>query len=384
MSMREPGSVRRCRAGFARLAALALLAWLAGCAQPTTQGVSVSQAEAQAEARLQRELAFEGYLEDELRVKRVALPLLVAAADLCRDKVRFESGATFTSAEGFGRDWVDTVGDKLNVRGNQLGLLHVVPGSPADQAGLRRGDILLEVNGWTVPDSKDAGAQLSKRADEFLKKPDPVRTVYLRDGQRGRAFVRPVRVCDYMPLLAMDEQLNAFADGQRIVIFRGMLRFANDQELALVIGHELAHNAMGHIEAQSRNSMIGSLADIIAATRGVNTGGTLGQAAALKYSKDFEAEADYVGLYVVARAGLPIADAPKFWRRMAAANPQGINPRSHNTSHPATSERFIALAKTVQEIEAKKAAGQPLVPELKRPVPPAGATPGTTSPAGAR
>lgn len=350
----------------ATISAITACALLVACAQPVTQGVRVSQAEAMAEARLQRELAFEGYLDDELRVKRIAFPLLVAGADLCGEQVRYETGATFTSVDGFGRDFTDTVTDKLGIRGNQLGLLHVVPGSPADQAGLRRGDVLLEINGWPIPDARDAGEQLVRQSAQWLKSPAPLRTTYLRAGQRHTVTVQPLKTCDYTPLLAMDEQLNAFADGKRIVIYRGMLRFTNDAELAVVIGHELAHNAMRHIEAQQRNSMLGTLADLIAASRGVNTQGAFGQAAVLQYSREFEAEADYVGLYVLARAGLPIADAPRFWRRMAAANPQGINPRSHNTSHPATSERFVALQKTVQEIEAKKAAGQPLVPQLRR------------------
>jgi predicted Zn-dependent protease len=133
-----------------------------------------------------------------------------------------------------------------------------------------------------------------------------------------------------------------------------------------VIGHELAHNFMGHIEAGQRNNVLGTIAEIIAATKGVPTQGALGAAIALAYSPAFEAEADYVGLYVLASAGIEIKEAPKFWRRMAAANPAGISQRGMIASHPATSARFVALEKTVQEIEAKRAAGQPLVPELKK------------------
>lgn len=51
---------------------------------------------------------------------------------------------------------------------------------------------------------------------------------------------------------------------------------------------------------------------------------------------------------------------------MATANPAGIRERGMIASHPATSSRFVALEKTVQEIEAKRAAGQPLTPVLKK------------------
>jgi predicted small secreted protein len=345
---------------------------LAACAAPTTQGVDIDKAASEAEAKLQRELAFEGFLEDELRIKRVAHPILVAAAPLCKDKTHYESGAVFTTADGFGKDYTSTVSQFIGgITGNQLGLLHVVPGSPADKAGLKRGDRLLEINGFTVPNTKDASEQLSKQAKEWLKKPAPLVTRYLRttaDGgtQTLQTSINPVLACDYEAVLVMEESLNAFADGQRIAIFRGMLRFANDQELAIVIGHELAHNFMGHVEAQQRNGLLGTIAEMIAQAKGIPTQGALGAAISLRFSPAFETEADYVGLYVLARSGIEIKDAAKFWRRMAAANPNGISQRGMIASHPATSERFVALQKTVQEIEAKRAAGKALDPELKK------------------
>jgi hypothetical protein len=342
---------------------------LAACAAPTTRPVDIDKKAEEAEAMLQRELAFEGFLEDELRIKRVAQPILESAIELCKDKTRYDSGATFTTMGAYGKDFEPVVTKYLGISDNELGLLHVIPGSPSDKAGLKRGDRLISVNGFVIPNTKEASVELGKRAQEWLKKPDPLVTVYARKTSSGmqtaQASVTPVKACDFPAFLVMQESLNAYADGKAIAIFRGMLRFANDTELALVIGHELAHNFLGHIEAGQRNNVLGTIAEIIAASRGIPTQGALGSAIALAYSPAFEAEADYVGLYVLARAGISIQDAPKFWRRMAAANPGGISQRGMIASHPATSARFVALEKTVQEIEAKRAAGQPLVPEFK-------------------
>jgi len=110
--------------------------------------------------------------------------------------------------------------------------------------------------------------------------------------------------------------------------------------------------------------MLGSLLDIVAAAYGVNTQGAFGNAAARAHSQGFEAEADYVGLYIMARSGRDIDNSPRFWRRMAASHPGSIQ-RSGAASHPATPERFLAMEKTIKEIKKKERLGEPLVPEYK-------------------
>jgi predicted Zn-dependent protease len=164
--------------------------------------------------------------------------------------------------------------------------------------------------------------------------------------------------------------LNAYADGQRVVVFPEMVAFTkNDEELALVLSHEMAHNIMEHPDGQKQNvgmaGIAGALADALAQTQGIETGGMLGklsaQGAVLRYSKGFEREADYVGMYIMARSGYAIADAPKFWRRMSKKNPDGMYV---GTTHPTNPDRFVALSKAISEIEGKRAAGLPLFPEI--------------------
>jgi predicted Zn-dependent protease len=167
-------------------------------------------------------------------------------------------------------------------------------------------------------------------------------------------------------MLNPQQAINAFADGKSIMIARGMMSFArDDNELALVIAHEMAHNAMRHLDARKQNMGIGLLADIatVVLTRGaVNPNfASLGAGA---YSQEFEAEADYVGLYIMANAGLPIEDAPKFWRRMAAAHPASIR-SNHSASHPSTAYRMVALEAAVKEIQAKQAQRVALVPNMR-------------------
>jgi len=171
--------------------------------------------------------------------------------------------------------------------------------------------------------------------------------------------------------LVGSDAVNAFADGKMVGITTGMLRFVeSDDELAMVVGHELAHNALGHVGRQQGNSLagalLGALVDIGAAAAGVNTQGAgtrIGmQAGGLAYAKDFEAEADYLGSYIAARAGYDISDAPFLWRRMAAEHPSSIG-KTFMATHPSTPERATALERTIAEIREKEARGAPLVPE---------------------
>jgi predicted Zn-dependent protease len=178
--------------------------------------------------------------------------------------------------------------------------------------------------------------------------------------------------CRYKVILDGDKRgLNAHADGQNVVIYPAMIDFAkNDTHLAFVIAHEFAHNLMSHVSAQQKNVTIGTLlgaaADIAAGAGGVNTGGVFGKVGQaqgiMRYSSAFEAEADYVGLYILARAGYPIEQAPDFWRIMSQATPDAIY---ISQSHPNNPARTLAMTKTVAEIRAKQQARQPLIPNIR-------------------
>jgi predicted Zn-dependent protease len=187
-----------------------------------------------------------------------------------------------------------------------------------------------------------------------------------------QVVVTPDRSCAYQFYLVEDDDLNAAADGRRIYLNRGMLRFVrSDEELALVLGHELAHNAMRHVEAMQTNATMGALGgavlDILAAAGGVNTGGAFtdagGDIGRMMFSREFESEADYVGLYFAARAGFDISNVEHFWRRMAAEHPTSIRLAY---THPTSAERFLTIAAAREEISAKLARNEPLRPNMGR------------------
>lgn len=172
--------------------------------------------------------------------------------------------------------------------------------------------------------------------------------------------------CRFPVVLVKDQEINAYADGKKVYIPVGMIRFVeNDDELALVVGHELSHNILAHSNKKLGNAILGTLVDVLVlATTGVDTGGTFGDAGAKAYSKGFESEADYLGLYITARAGYDIDTAPLFWRRMSIEHPSAIIER-YNSTHPSNSARFASLAATADEIRLKQDNGLALLPTTR-------------------
>src|SRR5205823_57287 len=143
-----------------------------------------------------------------------------------------------------------------------------------------------------------------------------------RNGEILRIAASPVMMCDFPVSVSDKAELNAHADGHSVVIDGGMMDFArSDAELATVIGHEMAHDLRRHRATKAANQAIGAVADLAAALVGSRTNNGFARIGAGAFGQDFEREADYVGLYLMARAGFPLDESANLWRRMAVANP---------------------------------------------------------------
>lgn len=351
---------------FAAAAALTL----AGCAAPTAMAPQIATDDAKAEGDKQLEYALKLRMAEAARVEDVSFKLLSANVDLCPKK-RGLLGVSVADADQF-KPPLHDVAVRVFGAGDALRVSHVVPGSPAAAAGVQEHDELVSFDGAAVPTgAKAPTAFMATLAKAMDKQPSSVDLVVRRSGQTQTLTLKPRLSCGYQVELTQAEEINAYADGEHIYVTRGILRIANsDPELALVVAHELAHDARGHIKAERRNALLagigGATLDVLAAAGGVNTQGAFTKAAMQAgmhyHSPEFEAEADYVGMYFLARAGYPTDGVENFWRKMAAENPNSIYVK---TDHPATAVRSLAIAATDKEITAKRADGEALVPNEK-------------------
>ena len=148
------------------------------------------------------------------------------------------------------------------------------------------------------------------------------------------------------------DQLNAFClPGGKVFVYTGLFKAVqNEDQLAVVMGHEIAHAIARH--GAERMSMIqlgrmgkeiasqtlggGKYAQII--NQAYGAGETYGMV--LPFSRKFEYEADEIGLYLMTKAGYNPKEAVKFWDNMRRLKEGTRNPPEFLSTHPADINRI--------------------------------------------
>jgi len=339
---------------------LALGFTIGGCAAPTTQSVALNADITGDEIRYQQELQLRRVIEYQRRVERIGAPLLKAALPFCEQSTTGYLGLKVDNISAWPSDQ-RRLAKKVLQLDEALKVIDVTPGAAAEKAGIRTGDMLLSVNGQVTIGGPGAVEDYRRLMQQGVNA--PVEFVLLRSGERVNLRVQPEPACNYPLQVKMSNAINAYADGRNVVITSGLIRFAeSDAEIAMVLAHEIAHNGMQHIESKESNASVAGVLDIaFAAAYGVNTHGLFAQMGSQAFSKEFEQEADYVGLYIMARAGISMDGVGDFWRRMAAESPDA-NKDSIFRTHPISAQRTLAIEKATAEIDAKVSGGEALLP----------------------
>jgi predicted Zn-dependent protease len=143
------------------------------------------------------------------------------------------------------------------------------------------------------------------------------------------------------------QDLNAFCmPGGKIAFYYGILAKLklDDDEVAMIMGHEVAHALLEHARERMGKTMAtrGAI-ELGAALFGLGGAGTTlanmgGQLLTLKFSRSDESEADALGLVLAARAGYRPAAGVSLWQKMLAAN-KGAPPQFLST-HPSGDSRI--------------------------------------------
>jgi len=224
------------------------------------------------EQKLQETAAFDNFETNLERLMTIAGPIMSANTALCR-KTRLDIGVSTHSLKSYSKSLRSAASRELGAV-EDISIFHVRSGSSAKQT--------------------PASLRIKRGDREFS------------------VSVEPEKICNYPVKLSQTSTINAYANGRIIIMTAGMMNFVkDDNELALILGHELAHNTMG---------------------------------------------------YYIARAGYSLNDIEDVWRRLAISNPKSV---VRAKTHPTFPDRYLRISAARDEINAKKASGQALLPNFK-------------------
>ncbi len=155
-------------------------------------------------------------------------------------------------------------------------------------------------------------------------------------------------------ILIKNEEVNAFCyPGGKIVFFSGIIKKLklNSDEVAIIMGHEMAHALREHSRARIARAQLSNLgADILSQTLGLRRSerrilGFGKQIIGLKFSRADETDADLVGLDIAARAGFNPESSITLWQKMRKYNK--VSQPEWLSTHPTDSDRIEDIRKSL-------------------------------------
>jgi hypothetical protein len=294
------------------------------------------------------------------RLYRVAAPLLINNAELCKTQARNLLGFTAKNRYSYPGEFNEAAHEAFGM-GERLQVTGVLAGSGAAKSGLRVGDGLVSAAGKALPTGPNALASAGAVFGPIIASKASLPLSIDRSGELRDVNVPVTRACAFAIELGNADSINAYADGSRVMVTRGLIGFTrNDNELAYVVAKTMAHNMLTHASMQRNAATIGSIIDSLVSVR-PDTSMLIGSGGIKAMPADLDIAADRLSLYLLARAGYDTDNAGAFWKRLAATYPATVL-NGYVANHPATAARLAALDKADDEVKAKRTAKKPLLP----------------------
>jgi len=164
--------------------------------------------------------------------------------------------------------------------------------------------------------------------------------------------------------LVDNKAMNAFClPGGKVVVYTGIMKAAkNDDQLATVMAHEIAHALARHGAERMSSSMVQQglqvLGNVVLAAKAPQYTNAFNQAygvgsqlgVMLPYGRMQESEADEIGIYLMAKAGYNVHEALNFWKNMSAGNKKA--PNEFFSTHPSSSTRIANISRVIKKLES--------------------------------
>jgi len=204
---------------------------------------------------------------------------------------------------------------------------------------------LKELDGANKKHALDTDAVMLYRLQKIANRLTPQTRVFRDDAPNWRWEVHTVK----------SDMLNAYCTGQgKIMFYTGIVdRLAlSDDEIAAIMGHEMAHALREHIREQMSQAYAQNIAISLGASAlglgqlGADAASQVAQIAlTLPFSRAHESEADTMGLELMARAAYNPEASVKLWQKMKAAS-KGA-PAEFLSTHPSSEHRIADLQRNM-------------------------------------
>jgi predicted Zn-dependent protease len=239
-------------------------------------------------------------------------------------------------------------------------------------AAMAQTRISYHSNRYSVADDVKVGQQVAAEVEQQMPVlRDSVSTNYVEEvGSRLVAAIPPEfqhPEFRYYFRIVNASDINAFAlPGGPMYVNRGMIEAARTEgEMAGVMAHELAHVALRHGTAQAtkaqKYSILAGVAGIAGAILGGPAVGQIGQAAVgayfLKFSREYETEADILGAQIMARAGYDPRDLANMFQTIER-NSSGSGAPEFLSSHPSPANRYARINQEAAMLRVQPRYGQ--------------------------
>ena len=285
----------------------------------------------------------------DTRMASIAYRLTTANAALCRDLAPTPGWAI----HAIGQYDPDTRAQARKSFGFDapIAVEAVVPGSPAAAAGVRENDSILSVNAMAMREATPAkgsdsvGRDAAVEAIAALPARQPLEVQLLRNGQTRSVRIAASPGCRSAFEVLIGPGMTASADGRIVQIGVRFFERYTDDEVAVVVAHELSHNILHHARRlDAAGVKRGLLSEI----------GRNGRLFRLT-----EDQADLLGMHLLRNAGYDPQVAVRFWREHGGDVDGGL---FRSRTHPSSSARAKAIEAEIARIPA--GAAKPYVPPL--------------------
>ena len=309
----------------------------------------ISEAE-EREIIVQKKILINEMAKASIKLHKITWPILLANKEKCKENKSKSYGSLFADINDlpdqdekifftlFNNNIDPKYFNKYQVSSFPV-ILSIAKESPANHVGLKKSDIVLEIN-------KKNTNNFRKKLAFILENKKSLTLKILRGEKEIEVNMIGIQSCSYNVQVLPSGFPNAFADGEKVFITMAAIKLAQTKdELAFLVGHELAHNILHYknFDANEANLLAIDYLDKPKIRK---------MKSILVWSnEDREIEADIEGMHLAFKAGFSLENVNDYWRRLSVFNPELIK-KSINI-YKSNAYRAALINKTLKKLKEK-------------------------------